>query len=78
MIQIEVDLVARELNNIVKKQDMKQMKLKTFCDYFDVPRTTALQWVHTKGFPAYNLSGRWYVDIDKFYKWRSRQTLRSS
>lgn len=73
-----MDSAVRELNNIVKQQDMKQMKLKTFCEYYDIPRTTALQWVHTKGFPAYNLCGRWYVDIDKFNKWRERQALRSS
>lgn len=56
----------------------KQLKLKTFCDLFDIARTTALQWVHTEGFPAYNLCGRWYVDVDKFYKWRDRQHAKSS
>ena len=51
----------------------QQMKLKTFCEEFDVARNTVLQWVHSDGFPAYNLNGRWYVDVPKFYKWREQQ-----
>ena len=51
----------------------KQMKLKTFCEQFDIPRTTVLQWVHGSNFPAYNLCGRWYVDIDKFLHWREKE-----
>lgn len=53
--------------------EKEQMKLKNFCSSFDVPRTTALQWVHTDDFPAFCLKGRWYVDIDKYYKWREIQ-----
>lgn len=48
----------------------KQMKLKNFCEAFDIPRTTILKWVYEHGFPAYNLFGHWYVDIDEYYKWK--------
>lgn len=57
------------MNNTVKKQ----LKLTHFCEKFDIPRTTALQWVHSANFPAYNLHGRWYVDIEKYYKWREAE-----
>jgi len=60
-----------------KITNKKQMKLKNFCEAFDIPRTTALQWVHAIGFPAYNLSGHWYVDIEQFYKWREIQHKKS-
>ena len=50
----------------------KQMKLKNFCQEYDIARTTVIEWVHSHGFPAYNLCGRWYVDIDKFLKWREK------
>ena len=55
----------------------KQLKLNHFCTEFDIPRSTALKWVHSNGFPAYNLCGHWYVDIDKFHKWRESQHLKS-
>ena len=51
----------------------QKMKLTTFCQEFDIPRSTALKWVHSQGFPAYNLCGHWYVDIAKFFEWRERQ-----
>lgn len=51
----------------------KQIKLKTFCKEYDVPRTTALKWIHSKGFPAYNICGHWYVDVMKFHTWREEQ-----
>lgn len=57
--------------------EKKQMKLNHFCKEFDIPRTTALQWVHSVGFPAYNLCGRWYVDIGQYYKWREKQHIKS-
>ena len=53
------------------------MKLKTFCNEFDIARTTVLQWVHSDGFPAYCLNGRWYVDIEKYYIWRDKQHKKS-
>jgi hypothetical protein len=62
----KADLVVRENN------EKEQMKLKNFCEKFDVPRTTALQWMHSEGFPAYNICGHWYIDIPKFYKWREK------
>ena len=52
---------------------MKMMKLPKFCAEFDIPRSTALKWVHSAGFPAYNLQGHWYVDVEDFYKWRNKQ-----
>lgn len=51
----------------------KQMKLSNFCREYDIARTTALEWVHSKDFPAYNICGRWYVDIENFLKWREQQ-----
>ena len=51
----------------------KQLKLNNFCNEFDIPRSTALEWIHKRGFPAYNLSGHWYVDIQEFYEWREAQ-----
>ncbi len=51
----------------------KQMKLKNFCEEFDIPRSTATQWIHSAGFPAYNLCGHWYIDIDEYYIWRKKQ-----
>lgn len=60
-----------------KMTDKKQMKLTSFCKEFDVARTTALKWAHSDGFPAYNLCGHWYVDMDKFYQWRDQQHKKS-
>lgn len=57
--------------------EKQQMKLKKFCDYYDVPRTTALRWIHAEGFPAYNLCGHWYVDVPKFLKWREDKHAKS-
>ncbi len=53
--------------------DKQQMKLTNFCREFDIPRSTALKWVHSQKFPAYNLCGHWYVDISEFFEWRERQ-----
>ena len=55
----------------------KQLKLTSFCKEFDVPRSTALKWVHSQGFPAYNLVGHWYVDVDAYYEWRQNQHVKS-
>lgn len=55
----------------------KQMKLSNFCTEYDIARTTVLEWVHAHDFPAYNLRGRWYVDIDKYLKWRENQHRKS-
>ena len=51
----------------------KQLKLSNFCKEFDVARSTALLWIHSKGFPAYKIDGRWYIDIEEFYKWRNNK-----
>lgn len=62
---------------INQQNNTKQMKLKNFCEAYDIPRTTVLQWVHAQGFPAYNLCGRWYVDIPKYIKWREIEHKKS-
>lgn len=56
---------------------IKQMKLPNFCKEYDIPRSTALKWVHSKGFPAYNLAGHWYVDIGEYNNWRNEEHRRS-
>ena len=53
------------------------MKLNNFCKEFDIPRSTALKWIHSRGFPAYNLSGHWYIDVEKFYDWRDKEHIKS-
>lgn len=58
------------------KQYKQQMKLKNFCELYDIPRTTVLKWVHSENFPAYNLSGHWYVDIPKYLRWREKQHIK--
>lgn len=70
---------VREQDNMTQTATpiKKQMKLSNFCREYDIARTTALEWVHSQGFPAYNLCGRWYVDIDKFLKWRELQHKKS-
>lgn len=54
----------------------KQMKLNNFCKDFDIPRSTAMRWIHSKSFPAYRLSGHWYIDVEEFYSWRQEEHMR--
>ena len=56
---------------------MKMMKLSNFCAEYDIPRTSALELVHSAGFPAYKIGSRWYVDIPAFMKWREQGHRRS-
>lgn len=56
----------------------KQMKLNNFCKEYDVPRTTVLKWIHSNNFPAYNLCGHWYVDIEKFEQWRKEEHTKTN
>ncbi len=56
-------------------REKQQMKLNNFCKQYDIPRTTALKWIHSETFPAYNLCGHWYVDIPKYFEWRDKQQL---
>lgn len=56
---------------------MKMMKLSTFCAEYGIPRTSALEMVHSHGFPAYKLGSRWYVDIPKFEAWREKEHRRA-
>lgn len=53
--------------------ELKQMRLSTFAKMYDIPRSTAHELIHTKGFPAYKIYGRWYVDIEKYEKWREQK-----
>jgi len=52
------------------------MKLNHFCREFDVPRSTALEWIHSKGFPGYRLAGHWYIDIEEYYTWRVQEHMK--
>lgn len=57
----------------MNKNEKKQLKLNNFCKEYDIPRATAIQWIHSKGFPSYKLCGHWYVDIEEYYKWREKE-----
>lgn len=56
--------------------DVKQMSLPKFIEIYDMPRVSIYQLIHTHGFPAYKLGGRWYVDIQAFEKWREEEHRR--
>lgn len=57
--------------------EKKQLKLNHFCEEYDIPRTTALKWIHSAGFPGYRIQGHWYVDVEKYEKWKKEQHLKS-
>ena len=57
--------------------EKKQLKLNNFCEEFDIPRSTALKWIHGEGFPGYLLQGHWYVDVDEYKKWRKNQHIKN-
>ena len=59
------------------EKTIKQMRLTTFCKEFDIPKNTALQWIHSKGFPAYKMGKCWYIDLPEFFAWRDREHLKS-
>lgn len=48
----------------------QQLRLTNFCEEYDVPYQTAIQWIHSKGFPAFKQGKSWYVDIPEYLKWR--------
>lgn len=48
----------------------QQLRLKNFCTEYDIPRTTVLELKYSKDFPLYKIGNRWYVDVQKFIKWR--------
>ena len=54
----------------------KQIKLKTFCEEYDMPRTTVMEMIHRRDFPSYKLGGRWYVDEERYLKWREMYNLK--
>ncbi len=79
MIMLKVcatEVLEAQMKNT--ESELKQIKLKNFCIQYDVPRTTALKWIHSDGFPAYNICGHWYVDISKYLKWREEQHINKS
>lgn len=55
---------------------MKMMRLSTFCEEYDMPRTTVTDLVHSSDFPAYKLGKCWYVDVPAFEKWREEKHKR--
>lgn len=57
--------------------DKKMLRLSSFCKEFDMPKTTALQLIHSKGFPAYKLGRCWYIDMSEFMKWRKLEHQRN-
>ena len=56
---------------------MKQMQLSHFCTEYDIKPNTARQMIHSKGFPAYKIGGKWYVDIAKYEEWRDQEHRKS-
>ena len=50
--------------------DKKQLRLSSFCKEFDIPKNTALLWIHSRDFPAYKIGKCWYIDLPKYYEWR--------
>ena len=56
--------------------EVKQMPLTQFMKEYSMPRSNVDRLIHTHGFPAYKLGGRWYVDIPEFKKWRVQEHRR--
>lgn len=61
----------------VKERDMQMMRMSTFIDTYDMPRQSVIDLVHSSGFPAYKIGGRWYIDIPGFEKWREERRYRN-
>ena len=58
--------------------EVRQVDLKTFRAMYGIPENTAERWIHSKkGFPAYKLGHKWYVDVKKFEKWREIEHVNS-
>ena len=55
---------------------MKQIPLPQFIQEYGIPRTNVERLIHSHGFPAYKLGGRWYVDILQYEKWREAEHQR--
>jgi hypothetical protein len=56
--------------------DVKQLSLPQFIKEYNMPRVSVYQLIHTHGFPAYKLGGRWYVSVPEFEKWRAEEHRR--
>lgn len=65
--------ISLDNENISEK---RQVKLNEFCNMFDIPYRTAIELIHSNGFPAKKIGGRWYVDIPGYYKWRETEHIR--
>lgn len=59
-----------------KEDKMKQMALPKFVEEYGIPRTVVLQLIHSSGFPAFKIGGRWYIDIPCYEKWRELEHKR--
>ena len=49
---------------------MKQMQLKQFCAEYGMTSRTVERLIYSNGFPAYKVGGKWYIDIEKYDRWR--------
>ena len=57
------------------KQEQQQLKLSSFCEIYDIPRTTTIELIYREKLPAYKIGSRWYIDIPKFKKWRELHNI---
>lgn len=53
--------------------EKQMMTLKDFREAYGMPENTVRELIYAKGFPAYKLGKRWYVDIPEFNKWRKKE-----
>jgi hypothetical protein len=58
---------------MAEQKTMKMMQLKHFREEYDIPENTVMDLIYSKGFPAYKIGRRWYVDIPAFLKWREKE-----
>ena len=58
---------------------MKQIPLEQFIAEYGMPRSSVLALINRRDnpLPAYKISGRWYVAMDKYEKWREAEHKRS-
>ena len=49
----------------------KYISLKKFMELYEIGATKAYQLVHSKGFPAKKIDGRWKVEVEKLKDWEN-------
>ena len=49
----------------------KYINLKKFMEMYQICSTKAYQLVHSKGFPARKIDGRWKVEVAKLEEWEA-------